>query len=177
MKDKKYCKVRCHCHYTKEYRDAAHILCKLKCSVPETIPKAFHNRSNYDYHFIMKELAEEFKKKFTCLGENIEKYITFTVPIENQVTRIDKNGVDITKNISYMLQFIDSARFIASSISNFVNNLFEWINRIKRRYGHDDKKCEICGIKYKYCEYFFEYKHFKDDLIVWWKVKERFLNT
>ena len=100
MKDKK---VRYHCHYTKEYRDAANILCNLKCSVPETIPKAFHNGSNYDYHFIMKELAEEFKKQYTCLGENNQKYITFTVPIENQVTRTDKNGVEITKAMSYIL--------------------------------------------------------------------------
>ena len=42
----------------------------------------FHNGSNYDYHFIKKELVEEFKKQFTCLGENTEKYITFTVSIE-----------------------------------------------------------------------------------------------
>ena len=39
----------------------------------------FQNGSNYNYHFIIKELAEEFKKQFTCLGENTEKYITFTV--------------------------------------------------------------------------------------------------
>ena len=51
----------------------------------------FHNGSNYDYNFIIKELAEEFKKQFTCLGENTEKYITFTVPIEKEVTRVDKN--------------------------------------------------------------------------------------
>ena len=38
--------------------------------------------------------AEEFKKQFTCLGENTEKYITFTftVPIEKEDTGIDKNG-------------------------------------------------------------------------------------
>ena len=50
----------------------------------------FHNESNYDYHFIIKELAEEFKKQFTYLGENTEKYITFTVQIEKKVTTIDK---------------------------------------------------------------------------------------
>ena len=37
----------------------------------------------------MKELAEEFKKLFPCLGENTEFYIIFTVPIEKEVTRID----------------------------------------------------------------------------------------
>ena len=36
----------------------------------------FHNESNYDYHFIIKEVAEEFEKQFTCLGENTEKCIT-----------------------------------------------------------------------------------------------------
>ena len=37
------------------------------------IPIVFHNRSNYDYHLIIKESAEEFKKQFTYLGENFEK--------------------------------------------------------------------------------------------------------
>ena len=31
-------------------------------------------------------------KKSICLGEKTEKYVTFTVPIEKKVTRIDKNG-------------------------------------------------------------------------------------
>ena len=89
MKDKKYRKVRDHFHYTGEYRGAAHSTCNLKYSVPKRIPIVFHNASKYDYHFIIKELAEEFKKQLTCLGENIEKYITFTVPIEKKLTRID----------------------------------------------------------------------------------------
>ena len=63
----------------------------------------FHNESNYDYHFIIKELAEEFKKQFTSLGENTEKYITFTVVIEKELTRTDKNGEEIIKNIYYNL--------------------------------------------------------------------------
>ena len=44
----------------------------------------FHNGSNYGDHFIIKELPEEFKKQFPCLGGNTEKYITFTVPIEKK---------------------------------------------------------------------------------------------
>ena len=97
MKEKKYRKVRDHCHYTAEYRGVVHSICNLKYSVPKKIPIVFHNGSNYDYHFIIKELAEEFKKQFTCLGENTEKYLTFTVPIEKEATRIDKNGEEITK--------------------------------------------------------------------------------
>ena len=60
LKDKKYCKVRYHFPYTGEYRGAAHSICNLKFSVPKKIPIAFHNGSNYDYHFIIKKLAEEF---------------------------------------------------------------------------------------------------------------------
>ena len=48
-----------------------------------------------NFHFIIKELAEEFEKQLTCLGENIEKYITIMVPIEKEVTTIDKNEEDV----------------------------------------------------------------------------------
>ena len=139
MKDKKYCKVRDHCHYTGEYRGAAHSICNLKYSVPKKIPIVFHNGSNYDYHFIIKELTEEYKRQFTRLRENTEKYRTFTVPTGKEVPGIARNGEEITKNISYILQFIDSAIFVASSLSNLANNLSERIHRIKCKYGLDDK--------------------------------------
>ena len=61
--------------------------------------------------------------------------------------------------------FIDSPRFMASSLSNLFNNFSEGINKVKCNYGHNDKKCEICRIKYKYCNFFLEYKKFKGDLI------------
>ena len=49
MKNKEYGKVRYHCDYTGEYRDAAHRICNLKYSVPKKSSIAFHNGSNYDY--------------------------------------------------------------------------------------------------------------------------------
>ena len=61
----------------------------------------------------------------------------------------------LQKNISYMLQFIHSARFMASSLSNLVNNLFEAIHKIICKYKQNDKKCETCRIKYTYCDCFF----------------------
>ena len=146
-----------------KYRGAVHSICNLKYSVPKKIPVVFHNGSNYDYHFIIKELAEEFKKQFTCLRENTEKYLTLTVPIEKEVTRIDKNVEKITKNISHVLQFLDSSRFMASSLSNLVNNLSEGIRRIKCKFGHDDKKCETCEINISIATDL-EYTSSKDDL-------------
>ena len=56
----KYCKVRDHIYFTGRYRGAAHSICNLKYSVPKNISIVFHNGYNYDYHFIIKELAEEF---------------------------------------------------------------------------------------------------------------------
>ena len=67
----------------------------------------------------------------------------------------------LQKNISYILQFIDSTRFMASSLSNCFNNLSEGIHKIKCKYGRHDKKCETCGIKCKYCDCFLEYMNLK----------------
>ena len=72
---------------------------------------------------------ERVEKQFTCWGENTEKHINFTVPIGKEVTRIDKNGDEVTINISYILQFRDSVRFIASSFLNFIINLSEVIHK------------------------------------------------
>ena len=79
--------------------------------------------------------------------------------------RINKNREEITKNTCYILQFIDSAIFMANSLSNLVKTFSEGIHRIKCKFGHGDKKCETCRVKYKYCDCFLEYLHFKDDLI------------
>ena len=71
--NKKYHKARDHCHYTRKYRGAAHNICNLRYKIPNEIPVVFHNGSRYDYHFIIEELAEEFKGEFECLCENTER--------------------------------------------------------------------------------------------------------
>ena len=58
MKDKKHRKVRDHCHYTREYRGAARSISNSKYSVPKKISIVFHNGSNNDYHFIIKEFDD-----------------------------------------------------------------------------------------------------------------------
>ena len=83
-------KVKDHCHYTGKYRCAAHDICNLRYKIPKEIPVVFHNGSTNDYHFILKELAEEFEGEFECLGENTGKYITFSVPIKKETTKKDK---------------------------------------------------------------------------------------
>ena len=100
-------KVRDHCHFTGKYRGAAH----------NTI-------NTIDYHFIVKEVACEFDGNFECLGENTEKCITFSVPIKK---RIENKNIDI----SYKKKFIDSFRFMATSLSKLVDNLTKNIHNDK----------------------------------------------
>ena len=86
----------------------------------------FYNGSKNTYHFIIRELAEEFKGPFECLGENTEKYINFSVPIKKDFLR---------KTITYKIKFIDCFRFMSSSL--FHLSLSE---------GLYDKKCTDCKI-------------------------------
>ena len=55
-----YWKVRDHCDYTGKYSGAGYNICNLKFNLPNEIPVFFHNGSNYDYRFTIKELANEF---------------------------------------------------------------------------------------------------------------------
>ena len=124
LERKKNYKVRDHCHYTGKYRGAAHNVCNLRYKVPKEIPVVFHNGSTYDYHFIIKELVKEFEGNFDCLGENTEKYITFSVPLKK---KIENKNLEIT----YKIKFIDSFRFMSSSLSKLVDNFSEGIHNNK----------------------------------------------
>ena len=140
--NKKYHKVRDHCHYTGKYRGAAHDICNLRYKTPKDILVVFQNGSTFDYHFIIKDLVEEFEGQFECLGENTEKYITFSLPIKKEL------GND--KSITYKIKFIDSFRFMSSSLSSFVDNLSKEL--------HSDK-CTDC----KSC---LDYMKTKDDQLI-----------
>ena len=109
-------KVRDHCHYTGKYRGGAHSKCNLNYKVVKDIPVFFHNGSVYDYHLIIKYLARKFKGNFECLGENTEKYISFTVPFKKVINDTE------TK---YRIKISDSCRFMQDSLSNLVDNLSE----------------------------------------------------
>ena len=90
----------------------------------------FHNGSNYDYHFIIKESAKVFEGQFKFLGENREKYITFSASIKKELDNI--------KRITFKIKLIDSSRFMSTSLSSLVANLSERV--------HTDKctDCKSC---------------------------------
>ena len=80
---------------------------------------------------------------------NAKKYKIFSVLIEKEVIKIDKDGIESVVTRSYKVKFIDNARFLATSLSNLADNLTEAIRKIK------------C----KDCDCFLEYESVKDNLI------------
>ena len=115
-------KVRDHCYFTGKYRGPAHNKCNMNYKITKNILVAFHNLSSYDNHFIIKELAKEFDGELECLGENTEKYITFSVKINKKIMKKDEDGKEKIVNIPHRLKFIDSYRLMPASLSNHVDN-------------------------------------------------------
>ena len=135
---KLHLKVRDHFHYTGKFRGAAHSICNLRYKTPKEIPVVFHNGSTYDYHFIINKLAKEFYGQLECLGENTEKYITFSIPISKELD----NG----KTITYKLKFVDSSRFMSTALSSLVDNLSENYSK-KCRDWNCKSACDFIGLK------------------------------
>ncbi|XP_055856053.1 uncharacterized protein LOC129919224 [Episyrphus balteatus] len=104
-------RVRDHDHLTGQFRGAAHSECNLKYQIPDFIPVILHNLSGYDSHFIVKEFGDS-DEKIDVIPTNKERYISFTKYI--------KTGIN---NSSIQLRFIDSLRFMASSIDKLSKNL------------------------------------------------------
>ena len=97
----------------------------------------FHNLSGYDAHLFVKNLGYS-EGNINCIPNNEEKYISFT---KNVIvgSYIDKNGE--TKNKTHDIRFIDSFKFMASSLDELVKNLPETaFSNTKRYYTGDQLK-------------------------------------
>ena len=112
-------KVRDHCHYSGLYRGAAHSSCNLQYKIPNYIPVVFHNLAGYNAHLFIRELAK-YTMDIGVIAKNTEDYISFSIKVE--VDRyVDKLGNEKIKEIE--LRFIDSIKFMSSSLDSLVNNL------------------------------------------------------
>ena len=57
-----------------------------------------------------------FRESFECLGENTVKPKTFSILIEKEITKVDKDKNDASVvYISYKIKCIDSVKFMAIS--------------------------------------------------------------
>ena len=128
-KDKNKKKVKDHCHFTGRYRGVAHNKCNLDYRKPNFTPVVFHNLSGYDSHLFIKNLGFS-KGDIDCIPNNEEKYISFSKKI--QVGTYPKKALDAEGDIFYeqkpiyhTIRFIDSFKFMATSLDKLVNNLPE----------------------------------------------------
>ena len=120
----KHLEVKDHCHYTVKFRGTDHSICYLIYKLPKNIPIVIHN-AWYDTQFIVQQFAEEFKGESECTRENMESILLF-------LYRFSEHGNG--KTTTHKLKFIDSFRFMPTSLSNLVDNLLE-IN---------EEECKAC---------------------------------
>ena len=155
-------KVRDHCHYSGIYRGATNSLCNLRYKIPSYILVVFHNLSGYDAHMFIKELAN-CGSKISVIAKNKEDYITFSVNVEVD-KYIDKNGEVKSKEIE--LRFIDSCKFMSSSLDSLVNNLARGNNRLFgfEDYNKSQYKLLIRKGIYSY-EYMDDWNRFKETIL------------
>ena len=112
--------VRDHCHFTGEYRGAAHSLCNLQFRKPKFTPILFHNLSGYDSHLFIKNLGKT-EGKIDCIPNNEERYISFSKDIKVFNYTDKKTGDAVYK--SHTMRFIDSFKFMSSSLDRLTSNL------------------------------------------------------
>ena len=112
-------RVRDHCHFSGKYRGAAHNQCNLMCRKPRILPVIFHNLQGYDAHLFIKELAK-IEGKLDCIPCTEEKYISFSKHIEvGKYKHLNGDFYPIT----FEIRFLDSYKFLQSSLGNLVSNL------------------------------------------------------
>ena len=111
-------KVRDHCHLTGKYRGAAHNQCNLDYKIPKFYPVIFHNLSGYDTHMFIKDIAET-PGEINCIAKTEENYISFSKTIT--VDTFVKDGKEI--KVPKYIRFLDSFRFMPSSLSELAGNL------------------------------------------------------
>ena len=113
-------KVRDHCHFTGQYRGAAHNKCNLMCRKPKLLPVIFHNLQGYDAHLFIKQIAR-LEGKINCIPSTEEKYISFSKNIKVGEYYCSKFGKMI--DVNFEIRFLDSFKFLQTSLANLVSNL------------------------------------------------------
>ena len=113
-------KVRDHCHFTGQYRGAAHNSCNLQCRKPLILPVVFHNLQGYDAHLFIKQLSG-IQGELNCIPSTEEKYISFSKKIKVDEYRSKRTGEMVSLN--FEIRFIDSFKFLQTSLANLVGNL------------------------------------------------------
>ena len=84
------------------------------------LPVIFHNLQGYDAHLFIKQLAC-LPGELNCIPSTEEKYISFSKKIKVDEYRSRRNGETIP--LYFEIRFIDSFKFLQTSLANLVGNL------------------------------------------------------
>ena len=85
------------------------------------------------------------------IAKNMEDYISFSIKVE--VSKyIDKNGDERTKEME--LRFIDSIKFMSSSLDSLINNLARGGHEF---WGFENYSCHQCKLLIRKGIYPYEY--------------------
>ena len=137
--EKRFSKVRDHCHYTGKFRGAAHQSCNLKFQRPKFTPVFFHNLQNYDAHLFVRALGlMDEVLSIKCIPNNDEKYISFSLKFElKRITKWDPKGEEwIEVVIPHEIRFLDSFKFTLAGLEGLVKNLsLEDLKETNRFFG------------------------------------------
>ena len=137
--EKRFSKVRDHCHYTGKFRGAAHQSCNLKFQRPKFTPVFFHNLQNYDAHLFVRALGlMDEVLSIKCIPNNDEKYISFSLRFElKRITKWDPKGEEwIEVVIPHEIRFLDSFKFTLAGLEGLVKNLsLEDLKETNRFFG------------------------------------------
>ena len=143
-------KVRDHCHLTGRYRGAAHSQCNLNYKLPKFYPVIFHNLSGYDTHMFIKDLAET-KGEINCIAKTEEDYISFQKTIVVDTFKKGEQEIKVKRNI----RFLDSFRFMPSSLAELASNLTQHTNLSKYFKGKELELVKCKGVyPYDYMDSF-----------------------
>ena len=82
--------VEDHCHWSGDFRGCACLSCNTKMREPQYIPVFFHSGGGFDFHFIIRAIAEISKK---AAGEDPHEHLTIKeLESDDEVEPIE--GVD-----------------------------------------------------------------------------------
>ena len=120
-----------HCHFTYSFLGYAHHDCNLARRTPNFTPVIAHNLSNYDMHAIVTALCNaKMNNQFSVVPSTEKKYMSLTISVWIKEIE-DKHGEK--KQIDENLRFIDSYKFMLSSLSQLIKKL-AFVYNDKRKY-------------------------------------------
>ena len=128
--DSNQIRVADHCHICGQYEGPAHAICNLQCKQVSFIPVVAHNSMHYDIHLFFKELAK-YPGETRVIPKSMENYVSVS------------KFIPMNEYTNFELRFLDSFKFLSSSLSNLSNSLSPTDFNFIKNCTHDAFKLQL----------------------------------